>query len=63
MTEKISYVCNRHRFRFAKLVQGFIHGGGMRVLPNEIGCIIYSKDMKEILRLYEERQEILNRNK
>lgn len=52
MTERISYICNKHRFKFAKLVQGFVHSGGMRVLPNEIGFIIYKENMDEILRLH-----------
>jgi hypothetical protein len=42
--EKVTYICNKHKLRFAKLVQGFIHTGGMRVLPNEIGYIVYKKD-------------------
>jgi len=42
--EKVTYICNKHKFRFAKLVQGFIHTGGMRVLPNEIGYLVYNKD-------------------
>jgi len=49
--------------RFAKLVQGFKPAGGMRVIPNEIGFIVYEKDREEILRLHHERQELLNRNK
>lgn len=35
----------------------------MRVLPNEIGYLVYEKDSELILRLHEERMSILNKNK
>ena len=53
VSQKITYICNKYNFKFAKLVQGFVHSGGMRVLPNEIGFIIYKKDKEKILKLYE----------
>lgn len=63
VAEKITYICNKHKFKYAKLVQGFINTGGMRVLPNEIGFIVYKKDLDQILKLHQERQEMLNSKK
>jgi hypothetical protein len=59
----VTYICNRHKIRFAKLVQGFTHSVGMRVLPNEIGYLIYEEDRELVLEKYRERMELLNKNK
>lgn len=55
VTETVTYICNRHKIRFTKLVQGFTHSVGMRVLPNEIGYLIYEEDRELVLEKYRER--------
>jgi hypothetical protein len=59
---KISMVCSKARIRHVKLVQGFSRSMG-RMLPNEIGYLVYLGEEEEILRLFEERQAKLEESK
>ena len=49
---KISIVCNKAKIRYVKVVQGFSRSMG-RILPNQIGYLIYEEDEEQVLRLYE----------
>lgn len=43
ITKNIASICNKHNFRYARIVQGFTHNIG-RILPNSIGTLIYKED-------------------
>jgi hypothetical protein len=48
ITKSIASICNKHNFRYVRLVQGFTHTIG-RILPNYIGFLIYKEDKEAIL--------------
>ena len=56
--ENINYICKKHKFKFARLVQGFSLAS-FHIVPNNIGYLIYTQDKDEILSLFAERQEKL----
>ena len=41
--QKVGMVCSRAKIQHVKVVQGFTHSMG-RVLPNEVGYLVYRKD-------------------
>jgi len=43
VNKKISVVCNRAKIRHIKVVQGFTRSVG-RIVPNEIGFLVYAED-------------------
>ena len=52
---KISRVCKKANIRHVKVMQGFSRSMG-RILPNEIGFLIYEGDQEEVERLFEEQK-------
>lgn len=41
--KSIAGICNKHGFRYVRLVQGFTHSIG-RILPNYIGYLVYREN-------------------
>lgn len=62
ISKKVSFVCTRAHIRHAKIIQGFTRAAG-RIVPNEIGFIIYKEDEELVLKLQEERQQKMEANK
>ena len=62
MTENIDYICKKHGFKSTRLVQGF-NLASFRIVPNNVGFLVYKEEKDKILELFLERQEYLRQKK
>lgn len=58
INKKVGFVCSKAKIRHAKVVQGFTRAAS-RIVPNEIGYLIYREDETVVEKLFEERQQKL----